>query len=195
MGRSKMGRSVGGFSAFSFSHFMRSSFPTLLLLMVTVLLASKDRTEAANSIYRNEVLADNPLTYWQMDESAGATTAVDAAGTPQNGTYNSVVLGGASAFANLGTCGSFNGASSRVVIPFDASFNLGSGDFTVECWYKTTVTARGDIYNFKGGGGDFGIFANASFSGSIGGYHNTFLPAYTTTINAWHHVVMARSGS
>ncbi len=167
----------------------------LLLALLLIALLPSHRLSAANSIYRDVVLADNPLTYWQFDEVAGSATAVDAAGTPQNGTYANVTLGGASAYGNLGTCASFNGSNSRVVVPFDSSFNLGSGNFTVECWYKVTVSGRGDIYNFKSGSGDFGIFANASFSGSIGGYHNSFLPDYSTTINAWHHVVMSRSGT
>src|SRR5688572_19556753 len=89
--------------------------------------------EGATAIYRNTVLADNPLTYWEMDEAAGATAA-DSAGTPQNGTYENVTLGQASAFPNLGTCGIFNGSNSRVRVPFDASFNLGPGNFSVECW-------------------------------------------------------------
>lgn len=152
------------------------------------------RSFAGTAPYRNAVLADNPLTYWQLDEAVGTTTAADAAGTPQNGTFENVTLGQTSAFSNLGTCGSFNGTNSRVVTPFDASFNLGSGNFSVELWYRTSVTSRGDLYNFKSSG-DFGIFANNGGSGLIGGYHNGNLPSYNAGINAWHHVVYTRSGT
>lgn len=162
-------------------------------LLPLLALAVAPFAQAATAAYRNEVLADNPLTYWQFDETSG-TTAADAAGTPQNGTYHNITLGAASGFPNLGTCGTFNGSNSRVVVPFHSSFNLGSGNFSVECWYKTTVSGRGDIYNFKGSG-DFGIFANQAGSGSIGGYHDGFLPGYFTTINEWHHVVYVRSGT
>src|SRR5262245_32363220 len=165
--------------------FSLSFFPLVFL----ALLLPFHRVQGGNSIYRDAVLADSPLTYWQMDEAPGSATALDAAGTAENGTYSNVVLGGVSAFPNLGTCGTFNGSSSRVVVPFNSSFNLGAGNYSVECWFKTTVSTRGDVFNFKSGSGDFGIFVNASTTGSIGGYHNTFLPYYTSTINAWHHVV------
>lgn len=180
-------------ACFSNTPTMRSLlfFPFLAL----ALLLPLHRSEAANAVYRNEVLADNPLAYWQLDEAVGATTSTDGAGTPQNGTYQNVTLGVTSAFPNLGTCGTFNGSSSRVVVPFDSSFNLGSGTYSVECWFKITTTARGDVFNFKSGSGDFGIFANDGGTGNIGGYHNGYFPVYNTTVNAWHYVVVTRSGT
>jgi len=147
---------------------------------------------AGTPAYRNVVLADNPLAYWEMDEAAGAATAADAAGTPQNGAYQNVTLGQPSAFSNLGTCGQFNGSTSRVQVAQDVLFNLGTGDFTVEAWAKTPVTSRGDVFNFKNST-DFGIFLNNSGAGSIGGYLNGFLGTYTATVNEWYHIVFARS--
>lgn len=170
----------------------RLPFFGLLLLAICFF---EGALRAAAPAYRDAVLADNPIAYWQLDEAAGATTAVDSAGTPQSGTCFNVTLGQPSAFANLGTCGSFNGTNSRVVTPFDAAFNLGSGDFSIECWYRTSVSSRGDIFNFKAGGGDLGIFANNGSSGNIGGWFNTgALPSATAALSAWHHIVYVRSG-
>ena len=165
----------------------------LLILLFATLSTPSARLHGATAFYRGTVLADSPIGYWELDEAAGAVNAVDSAGTPQHGLYANVLLGQTSAFPNLGTCGSFNGTSSRVRVPADAAFNLGTGDFTVECWYKTTVTGRGDIFNFKNSI-DFGIFANQAGAGTIGGYHNGLLPTYNTGgVNAWHHVVYVRS--
>ena len=149
---------------------------------------------AGNATYNSSVLADSPIAFWTFDETTG-TTANDVSGTAQNGIYENCTLGTTSAFPNLGTAVTFNGTSSRMRAPFDASFNLGTGDFSVELWYRTTVGTRGDMFNFKNAI-DFGIFANDAASGSLRGWHNGFLPGPTAAnsvpINAWHHVVYVR---
>lgn len=173
---------------------MRPSLPFLpstFALCAAVLLPATLLT-AGTATYRNAILTDAPIAYWEMDETAGAATAADAAGTPQNGTYQSVTLGQASAFPNLGTCGQFNGSTSRVAIAANAAFELGTGDFSVELWAKTPVTARGDAFNYKNAN-DFGIFLNQSGTGSIGGWHNGGLPSWTGTVNEWYHIVFTRS--
>lgn len=164
-----------------------------LSFAVSAVLAVTPRLHAGTPAYRNVILADNPIAYWEMDEAAGAATAADSAGTSQAGAYQNVITGQASAYPNLGTCGQFNGTTSRVQIAADSAFNLGTGDFSVEVWAKIPVTARGDVFNYKNAT-DFGIFFNNSGTGSIGGYLNGFLTTYTTTNNQWHHVVITRTG-
>ncbi|HEX2747009.1 MAG TPA: lamin tail domain-containing protein, partial [Verrucomicrobiales bacterium] len=156
-----------------------------------MLLAAAPLARAGTATYRNAVLADNPVAYWELDETSG-TTAADSAGTPQDGTYQNVTLGQPSAFPNLGTSAQFNGSTSRVQAAASSVFELGTGDFTVEVWAKTPLTSRGDVFNYKNVQ-DFGIFLNASATGSIGGYLNSFLPYYTAAVNEWYHIVMARS--
>jgi hypothetical protein len=161
-------------------------------LIFAATLAASLRLPAGTPVYRNAVLADNPVAYWELDEAAGAATAADSAGTSQPGTYQNVTLGQPSAFSNLVTCGQFNGTTSRVQVAADAAFNLGTGDFTVETWARTPVATRGDVFNYKNLA-DFGIFLNNSGAGSIGGYLNGFLPTYTATVDAWYHIVITRS--
>ena len=148
---------------------------------------------AGNATYNSAVSADSPIAFWSFDETTG-TTAVDSAGTAQNGIYENCTLGATAAFPNLGTAVTFNGTNARVRMPFDAAFNLGAGNFTVELWYRTTVTGRGDMFNFKNSI-DFGIFANSAGAGDIGGWHNGTLPNFNTTTNAWHHVVYVRESN
>ncbi len=156
---------------------------------------------AGNSIYNAAVLADGPLTFWTFDEAVGATVANDiatAAGAPQqgaqNGTFENCTLGVASGALNLGTCMQLNGTSSRARFPYVSFFDLATGDFTVELWYKTTVTTRGDMFNFKNTI-DFGIFSNNGVAGQLSGYHNVLLPTSTATpINTWYHMAYVRTG-
>jgi Concanavalin A-like lectin/glucanases superfamily/Lamin Tail Domain/CotH kinase protein len=163
-----------------------------LPLFIAAALAAAAQLRAGTSAYRNVILADNPVAYWELDEAAGVATAADSAGTPQTGSYQNVTLGQTSAYANLATCGQFNGSTSRVQVAADNIFNLGTADFSVEAWAKTPVATRGDVFNYKNAT-DFGIFLNNSGSGSIGGYLNGFLPSHVATINAWYHIVITRS--
>ena len=163
------------------------------LLALFVLLAASLRLSAGNATYNSAVSADSPIAFWSFDETTG-TTAADSAGVAQNGIYENCTLGLTSAFPNLGTCALFNGTNSRVRMPANAAFELGTGDFSVELWYQTTTTARGDMFNFKNAI-DFGIFANNAGVGDIGGWHNGGLPNFNTTTNAWHHVVYVRQAN
>src|SRR5437868_235414 len=95
---------------------------------IAAALVAAPSLRAGTANYRNVILADNPIAYWEMDEAAGTATAADSAGTPQPGAYQNVTLGQASAFSNLGTCGQFNGSTSRIQVVADAAFNLGTGD-------------------------------------------------------------------
>src|SRR5689334_12045038 len=110
--------------------------------LIAVLFAAAAPSYAGTATYRNAVLADNPVAYWELDEVSG-TTAADSAGTPQNGTYQNCTLGQPSAFPNLGTSVQFNGSTSRVQAAANSVFELGTGDFTVETWAKTPVSSRG----------------------------------------------------
>ncbi len=179
-----------------FPHFVTCLRPIIL----SALAFWCGQAHAGNSIYNSAVLADGPLTFWSFDETTGtvANDSATAAGAPQqgaqNGSYENCTLGAPSGAVNLGTCITLNGTSARARFPYVSFFDLAAGDFSVELWYKTTSTARGDIFNFKNTN-DFGIFANQAGNGTIGGWHNGFLPGIATVpINNWYHVVYVRTG-
>ena len=99
--------------------------PSLRLPILALLsLLSTRALDAATNVYRNAVLADNPVAYWELDESSG-TTAADSAPPAQNGTFQSVTLAQPSAFPVLGTAAGFNGSSSRVRVPANARGGCG----------------------------------------------------------------------
>ncbi|OOV18886.1 leucine-rich repeat protein [Flavobacterium sp. LM4] len=90
-----------------------------------------------------------------------------------------------------GTHLNFDGINDYVSIPYSSNFNFGTGNFSVECWVKTSNSAVkvavGAIQS-----GDFWLGINngkANFSISGGGNATG-----TTTISdgAWHHIVGVR---
>jgi hypothetical protein len=178
-----------------------SRFLSCLCVVVSGVLGPwSNQVHAGNSIYNSAVLADGPLAFWSFDETTGtvANDSATTAGAPQqgaqNGTFENCTLGAPSGAVNLGTSITLNGTSARARFPYVSFFDLAAGDFSVELWYKTTSTARGDIFNFKTTN-DFGIFANQAGNGTIGGWHNGLLPTIATVpINNWYHVVYVRTG-
>jgi hypothetical protein len=161
---------------------------------------------AAQPIYANKVLADGATAYYGFDEGAGST-AFDAAGGDNNATYVNVALNQPSINGILGTAAGFTfnattpANSSRVRIPDAATFDLGTGPVTVELWYRTTDDGRGDLFTYKGGGGDFGIHSNsqadpAGFDASASLYFNDFNASPNgANLGAWHHIAVTRDAA
>ncbi|MBI1370771.1 MAG: hypothetical protein GC162_19215 [Planctomycetes bacterium] len=151
------------------------------------------------STYNQMILADNPIGYWQFNETSGSSAA-DSSTNANTATYNSVGLGAQSASLRLGTAGAFNGSSSNVRIPDIAAYDMGTGAFSVEFWYQTNSDSRGDLFTYKGTGGDFGIHSNsqgdpAGFNSSVSVYHGAFITQGGAERPLWHHVVYTRAGT
>lgn len=82
------------------------------------------------------------------------------------------------------------------------NINFGSGDFTIECWFKPKSTNSGDgfsLFSYNAGCGFFGwsgagyyrwIAQNSSFGEDLFDY-STSAP----TVADWHHIFMSRSGN
>lgn len=105
-----------------------------------------------------------------------------------------------------GAAMSFNGASSRIQLgrAGDPVYNIGTADFTIECWIYPTVaagtSANGGIYSAWNGGA-----ANAFLLYIQSGTGNSRITFYTqaqttllqstnpVTLNAWTHVAVCRS--
>ena len=130
------------------------------------------------------------------DGANGSTTIVDnsipskvvtAFGNAQISTAQSK-FGGASAY--------FDGAGDYLTAPTGADFAFGTGDFTVECWIRsTTVSGLQLIYDSRAGSiGSASGMSLAISSGSlrcdtdVGGV----LAGGTVAANTWHHVALTR---
>jgi hypothetical protein len=85
------------------------------VLIPAAIIISQGTSNGADPVYRNAVMANNPVAYYQFDETEG-TTAVDSSGNGKDGTFvGSLGLGAESGAPNLGTAVDFTGG--HVEIP------------------------------------------------------------------------------
>ena len=160
----------------------------------------------ARADYPSEVLALQPLTYWRFSETGPfnvTATNVGTLGAVDNGVYNDPTYSEGQPGALVGssdTAARFDGATSKIDVPFDAALNPAS--FTVECWtkvqggagsYRSPVTSRQTSatvlagYIFYAGAGDTWEFWTGN-----GTRWNTLTTAATNggvVIGAWTHLV------
>ena len=100
--------------------------------------------KVSNNAYSAAVLADSPVAYWRLDETAGATVMVDAMGAI-NGTYRTSAGLGATGLITNGTAldsqsGGIAYASSDGVLDF-------GGTVTIEAWVRIdTMADYGTIF-------------------------------------------------
>ncbi|MET3805223.1 PKD repeat protein, partial [Nakamurella sp. UYEF19] len=151
------GDNTGGWPNTPSSNFVNGSiadaavFPTALSVQdVDALWVAAGRTStlpvAPTDAYGLSVFNDSPALYWRLNESAGATSAVDSgpfgnAGKAQGG-VSFGVLGISSA---TGTAAIFNGADGAVVSQTPVS---NPTSYTEEAWFNTSTTSGGKIIGF-----------------------------------------------
>lgn len=156
------------------------------------------------SSYEDEVLADNPIAYWRFDDAIGATTAIEEIGapsSPNDGTYvNSPLLHNPPIIREAGTTSvDLNGTNQYV----NMNTNLDpSGDFTWECWFRTTDTVF-RLMDTRGTGGfgtikgvqisvtDGATWGNTAIDNGVGGQTITFgSVSYTQGDGLPHQMVL-----
>ena len=155
------------------------------------------------------------VAHYDFNETAG-TTLNDSAGSAHGTTTDvSFVASGAGVTpGSLGNAGEFNGTTSVVDFGEPASFDLGTGDFTITGWFKMpTNTVTGVFGNkpvfqnidYAGGGWVFEIgradrsyageifFTVGGGSGSVFGQTQLFSDGRVDD-NSWHWVAVTNSG-
>ncbi|MDY7107210.1 MAG: FG-GAP-like repeat-containing protein [Planctomycetota bacterium] len=110
--------------------------------------------------YSDKIMDLNPLAYWRLGESSGAT-AVDAAGG-YNGTYRRGVDLGLPGVVDENTAASFDGWNDHVEIPHDDAFLIDEG--SVQLWFYAE-----DL------GGNQGLFSKDSTNYDTGGHLTVYL--------------------
>lgn len=153
-----------------------------------------------NYPYAQQVLADNPIGYWRLDEASGST-AFDSIGT-NNGTYNSTQLGqpgynlvDTHTSARFGFLAPQNSYVGGIPIDFGSAANQ---SLTVEAWIKGGVPstdaglitkgtgAGGEQFNLDcGAGGHAFRFFVRQDDGTVKGANSSVLPSSSQ----WQHVV------
>lgn len=108
--------------------------------------------------YAAQVLADQPLGYWRLDEVAG-TTALDASGNGRNGTVvgTNILLNQVGAITNTdpgARAYKWTGAGTHILIPHGAWMNV-TNAASWEWWLNPGVNENnaGIFSRFQNGGG------------------------------------------
>lgn len=169
---------------------------------LTILLAAA----AAQAGYMDDVLTDNPVGYWRLDDASGSATAANKISGGVAGTYNNFESGDygkpGAINSDSDTAAGFDGSNNYISMPETVFTGVGTGAFSVELWFNANTTARGDVINYKGDGGDFGLW---SADNKLGFWSTTACVASnnsnpytgTTTLEtgAWYHLVVTRDAS
>lgn len=149
--------------------------------------------------YYDEVMADGPLLYWNLDEPVGTTgtnSVIDSSGNARHGTNALAPVFGQAALIGAGSAVLFDG-SSRVTTSTSA-FQV--AEFTAEAWFKTTTASDDRIIGY---GSTFSTH-QWSLSVSVTGkpevlkYHPAFTKITgTTTVTDGlpHHIVYVQTAT
>ncbi len=164
----------------------------LTCALLGVAIAGEAR--AALAAYRGAVLGDGAVAYYEFEETSG-TVAADSAGADNNGAYlGGVALNQTSGLAGLGRSAGFDGTDDRVRIPDSPVFDLGTGAFSVELWFRAATSARGDLITYKGGAGDFGIHSSSQSLNTSSLYHTNYkIQSAPVIAQGWNYIVATRT--
>ena len=100
--------------------------------------------------YQLQVIKDNPIAFWPLDEISG-TTAIDASGSGNNGTYSGSLTTNILPLVSGGVSGSLINTLNYVNLPIAYDYNgdsafgglatkyFSDNDFTLECWVYSKI--------------------------------------------------------
>jgi len=92
----------------------------------------------------------------------------------------------------------FDGSGDSLDFPTSTFFTMGTGDFTIECWYYSSVGyATGNAYLFDLGvnGTRVQLASNQLYFIAVAGSGVTGAAGIGTGASTWYHLAIARSGS
>ncbi|HYZ91329.1 MAG TPA: LamG-like jellyroll fold domain-containing protein, partial [Actinomycetota bacterium] len=169
---------------------MKKVGTVLALLVLTIGLPS-----VASSSYRDEVIADNPVSLWRLGENSGLTAADDRGVNP--GTYaNGVVLGTSGAIWNdADRAATFDGVDDQLSVNHSTTLDATTG-VTVEVWLKRSKSGVfqplvGKPLNGQSRFENYSLWLNTSSRPvAFFGNQTTFVSVTGTTVmdTNWHHL-------
>jgi hypothetical protein len=181
---------------------------------ITLSLGAARPSVASSPSYASVVAADTPSAWWRLGEAPGAGTATDASGHLWNGGYSGSgdklgVAGGIAADSD--TAMNVDGSQSGMYAP--ALITLSLTSFSVEEWVRTISPATASMPVAKatvGGAFDptpvweINVAANGTVQVLTSKVNNknqstgyTYVTPSSAAVDdgAWHHVVVAFSGT
>ena len=169
----------------------------LYLLLLTILISSFVWADSIS--YENNVLNDNPVGYWKLDEGNG-TNANDASGQGHTGVYHNVAFSNSGPFADSNSSIQISSSNSSYVNISEAgNTSLDVSYITMEAWINPAQYSvshdRGMVIN-KEDCWEFGLEDN---SGKVQSALYTSSWAWrgnhSVSLNSWSHVVITFDGN
>jgi len=139
-----------------------------------------------------------------VDKSSNAY-AITTSGTPSVHPFSPLNPTTAYSTSSIGGSGYFDGSGDYLIVPHNAAFDFGSGDFTMEAWvYPTTTSLTSELFDKRASAANYSqmpqiqITANqpiayASATGSS--WAVTINGSSNVTPYSWNHVALTRSGN
>lgn len=154
------------------------------------------------TMYASTVMQDNPMSYWQLEETSGTTATDIREGWNAKIGTGSITKNVAGAISGTtGKAFTFSPTTSSTTTTVIPTGNqLASNTFTAETWFKSTSTRGGAIINF--GGGQSGNSSTSAidrvvYMANDGRLFFGVNPGVVRTVNTtgaynngqWHHIV------
>lgn len=142
---------------------MPTLFHSYLFVLLTGFTALPSALAAPYSV---EVLADNPVAFYRLNEAPGATMALDSSPNGNHATFAGTTLptlGVDGLTEQADTAAEFSGSStekSRILTP--PLFNPALTSFTIEALFKTDATSQQAVVQQDGGSGRTLFFLSSS---------------------------------
>lgn len=150
--------------------------------------------------YRSTVLADAAAGFWPLAD-VSLTVASDLAGT-LHGTYTGSPVRTTGPFSTEAIATLFDGVDDLVDVP-DSALVDATGDFSIECWFKTGTLADANVKLFwkRLAGNGYALHVTTATglltfeceTGAVNSQLNTTVTSYADGL--WHHVVCTRAGA
>jgi MSHA biogenesis protein MshQ len=154
----------------------------------------RESVREKKSLYEDLIKRDGPIGYWRLEEGVG-TIAVDEVG-PNDGTYNGFAPGDLAQTGaldpSLGVAPLFTGGDNQVAISNAVLSGIGTGDFSLEMWFRKDIEGRCDLFNLKGSGGDLGIIYDSDEQIWVYWNGQAVPKNGATSLAEWHHMALVR---
>ena len=158
----------------------------------------------------SEKTGDDP--YWDkvvflanMNGANGSTTFIDSSPNFAIANGNAKVTDSVSLFGD--TVGAFDGTGDFINLPYLSNYNLGSGNFTIEFWFRpSSLAGPQNLFEWRSSVSTMGVAFTQSFASptkvsAFVGDSNTsawevsITGATTLVVGDWYHVRLVKNGT
>ncbi len=155
-------------------------------------LAGPTAAPTPNPVIGSDVLCDDLLGYWKLDETSG-TNASDSSGNGNNGTLTSMDPSTDWVGGKIEGALDFDGSNDVVIVPHSEELSL-TEEYTLAAWiYKHSLSSYDQAFNKGSSGFDSNyFFGTVDRDLTFGFYRSGWVEFKTTGLNlqtyTWYHI-------